>query len=238
MNDVPAETADAAERRIHAEGILRDTTGKLGVVVGNEHHERVQLALRSETGNGGERFLGFAFHARAVADGADGDAIILRELIADGEALRLRERTAERTVAQKNAFGIQVRFAMAGELAVDAAETFHGLGGHAVKAVERTHGIDAVFAVARVVDEIVSLMPFAAADGEHHAVDRRHNLRERRRTAPVRGRTADDRVQIHERHERTAGARIGERHISASAVFDRDRIFRRGLGGGREFGFE
>ena len=39
VQNIPAESADAVECRIHAERIRRDTTRKLGIIVGNDHHE-------------------------------------------------------------------------------------------------------------------------------------------------------------------------------------------------------
>ena len=91
-NNVPTERAHRLQAGLHRERIFRDAAGELGVVVGNNHHERVHLALGGEAGDGGEGFLGFAFHARAVADDAEGHAVALREFVADSQPLRLRQR--------------------------------------------------------------------------------------------------------------------------------------------------
>ena len=51
-----------------------------------------------------------------------GDAIASGHFVGDGQALRLRQRRAERAVAEQHALGIQMRFAVAGQLARDAAK--------------------------------------------------------------------------------------------------------------------
>ena len=50
-----------------------------------------------------------------------------------GHLVRLRQRGTKRTVAEENSLRIQMRFAVAGELAVDAAKTLQAIEGQAVE---------------------------------------------------------------------------------------------------------
>src|SRR6185369_18005111 len=98
-------------------------------------------------------FLGFTLHRGAVRDRANGDAIILRALVGDGESLGLRQSGAERTIAQKDPLRVQMRFAMTGKLAADAAKTFQVLKRHAVEPVIGAQGVDSVFGMTGIIDE-------------------------------------------------------------------------------------
>ena len=238
VNHIPAQGGHRVETRLHGEGILRDAAGELGVVVGKNQHEGIHAVLRGETGDGGEGFLGLAFHRRAVGDRADGDAVAASGLVAHREALRLRETGAERAVADEHALGVEVRLAMTGELAGDAAEALERVEGHAVEAVNRAQGVDAVLGVAGVVHEVERLMPLPPLRGEHLRVDRRHDFREGRRAAPVARRASDDCVDVHERDERAGRAWVGDGYGLASCVLDGDRVFGRGGRRRREAGLE
>ena len=131
-----------------------------------------------------------------------------------------------------------MRFAVARELARDAAETLERVERHAIETVERAQGIDAVLRVAGVVDEVERLVPLPPLRGEHDSVNGGHDFRERRRAAPMAGRAAVDGVDIHERDGCAAGARVGERDVRAGGVTDHRRKFRCGGRRGREFGFK
>jgi hypothetical protein len=73
------------------------------------------------------------------------------------------------------------------------------------KTIIAAQGVNAVFGMAGVVDEIESLMPRPPLGGEHEAVNGGHDFGERRRPAPVAGRAAIDRLGVHQRHQRARG---------------------------------
>ena len=129
-----------------------------------------------------------------------------------------------------------MRFAVAGEFALNTAKTLQILKRQAVETVEGAQGIDAVFRMAGVVDKMKSLVPWASLRGKHNAVDRGHDFGKPGRAAPVAGGAAVDGVKIHQRYERAAGARIGKRDFRAAGISHPHRISGRGFGRGREFG--
>ena len=238
IDDMPPERAHGGEGALHAEGVLRDAAGEFGVVVRNDEDERVDAIFFGQAGDGRERLLGFTFHRSAIGNRANGDAIIPPDFVRDGEPLGLRQSGAERAVAEENAFRVQMRFAVAGELAPDAAKTFQVFEGHAVEAVIGAEGVDSIFGVTGVVDEIKGLVPGAAFDREHDAVNGGHDFGESGRAAPMAGRAAVDGVDIHQRDESAVGAGIAEDDIGAGGVFDRDGILGRPGGGGGEPRFD
>jgi len=93
---------------VHREGVLRDPTGQLGVVVGDEEHERVEASLAGEPGNGREGLLGLALHRGAIGDGDHGYAIPSGELVTEGESLGLGKGRAERAVREQDTLGVDV----------------------------------------------------------------------------------------------------------------------------------
>jgi hypothetical protein len=129
-----------------------------------------------------------------------------------------------------------MRFAVAGELALDAAEALQVLERHLVETVVGAQGVDAVLGVAGVVDEIVGVVPGAALRVEHDSVDGGHHLREGRGPTPMTGSTAVDCMDIHQRHQGPGRPRIGEdnrlvrRTLHGHGVF---RRLRRGAGESR-----
>ncbi len=234
--DVPAEGGEGGEGGGHAEGVLADAAGEFGVVIGEDQDEGVQAAAGGEAWDGGEGFLGFALHGGAVGDDAEGDAVVVAESIAEGEALGLGEGGAEGAVAEEDAFGVEVGFAVAGEFALEAAEAFEGVEGEAVVAVVGAEGIEAVFSVAGVVDVMEGLMPGAALGLEHEAVDSGVDFGEGGGPAPVAGGAAVDGVDVHEGHEGAGGAGVGEEDIAVLGVSDADGVARGLGGGGRQAG--
>ena len=235
---VPSQRAHRRERPLHGEGVFRYASRKLGVIVRNHQHIRVHTRFGSQAGNGRERFFGLAFHRRAVAHGTNRNAIAFGNLVRDGQPLRLRQRGTERAVAEQHALRIQMRLAMASELAFDAAKRFQIFKCHSVESVVGAQRVNAVFGVAGVVDETKRFMPLAAWHGKHDPVDRGHDFCERGRPAPVTGRAAIDRVHVHQSHQRARGARIPQNHFLPRRVFDSNGILRRAARRGREPGFE
>ena len=225
-NHVPPQRAHRRKCGLHRVSIFGDAPGELGVVVRNHQHVRVHSPFGGQTGNSGERFFGLALHRRAIADGANRHAIPFGDPVGDGQALRLRQGRTERTVAEQHTFGIEMRLAVAGELAFDAAERFQVVKRHLIEAVVGSQRVDAVLSVARVVNEVKRLIPFAALRREHDAVDRRHDFCKGRRPAPVTSRPTIDGVHIDQRQQRARGARIAQDHFLAGGIFDLNGVFR------------
>ena len=71
-----------------------------------------------------------------------------------------------------------MRFAVAGQFALDAAKAFQILERHAVETIIAAQGVNPVFGVPGVVDEVIRLIPLAALSGKHDAMNRRHDFGE------------------------------------------------------------
>ena len=158
---------------------------------------------------------------------ADGDAITFGHLIGNRESLRLGKSRAERPIAQQNALRIQMRFAMASQLALDAAKAFQVFECHSIKTIVCAQRIDAILGMAGVVDEIISFMPGRGLNGKHVAVNGRHDFGEGSGTTPMTGRATVDCVDIHQRDQGTRRARIAQDDLLAFGIFDGDGIFGR-----------
>ena len=235
---VPAQRAHGRERQLHREGVFGYAAGQFCVVVRNNQHIGIDAALPRQTGNGRERFFRLALHRRAVADSANRHAIAPGDFVRDGQPLGLGQGGTERAVAKKNALRIQMRFAVAGQFALDAAKGFEVFKTHPVKSIVGAQRVDAIFCVARIVDEVERFMPLASLDGKHDPVNRRHDFCESGRSTPVTGCAAIDRVHVHQCHQRPSRARIAQNHLLPGGVFDFDEIFREATRRGGESGFD
>ena len=231
-DDIPAQAAQGLEAALHAEGILGDAAGELRVVIRNDKDKRVHAVFGGKSGNGGESFLRFAFHGGTIGHRDDRDTVAAGDFIGDREALGLGESGTERAVAKEHAFGIKVGFTVAGEFALDAAESFEVVKGHFVETVVSAQGVDAILGVAGVVDEIVGFMPGTALDGEHDGVDGGHDLGEGGRSAPVTGSAAIHGMNVHQGDEGASGTRIGDDDIFTLGVLDLEGVTRLAGSGG------
>ena len=113
-----------------------------------------------------------------------------------------------------------MRFAVAGQLGLDAPETFQGVGSHSVKTIICADSINAVLRMPGVVDEVVGFMPGAIRGREEHAMDSRTDLGEGRRSTPVAGGTSDDCMNIHERDQGSRRPRIGQGDGVSGSILD------------------
>ena len=226
-NHVPAQRTHRREGRLHRKCVFGDAPGQFCVIVGNDEQVGIDATLGRKTRNSRERFLGLSLHRSPVAHGANRDPIAEDNPVGNRQPLGLRQRGAERPVAQQDAFRIQVRFTVPGQFAPDAAKRFEVGKGQVVEAVVCPQCIDPVLGVARVVDEIESLVPLAACHRKHDPMNRRHDFRERGRPAPVTSRATVDGVHIHQRQQRSGGPRIGQDHFLPGCILDLDGVFRR-----------
>ena len=220
----PTQVLHRVKRRLHAKGVLRDSAGQLGVVVGDYHKKGIDPSLGRQARNGGKGFLGLAFHGRAIGHGQKGRSFAAGRSISDGQSLRLRHGRAERPVAQKNAFGVQVRFPVPRQLAGNGPKSAQVFQSHAVKAEIRPQGVNAVFRMAGVVHKVVGLVPRAILSAKEDAVNRRHNLRKGRRPAPMTGGASVHGVNVHQGDQSASGPRIAEDDVAAVQTFHRNGI--------------
>ena len=131
-----------------------------------------------------------------------------------------------------------MRFAVAGQIARDAAEALEAIKGEAVKAIQGAQGVNAVLGVPGIVDIIIGVKPGTFRRGEHEPVNRRIYFRKGGGAAPVTGRTTHHGMDIHEGNERAHGAGIRKGDRRTGGIGHGDRIFRRGGGSGCQFGNE
>ena len=225
LNHVPTQSADGLKAGLHGKTVVRDPAGELGVIVRKDQHKRVHLPFHRKARNGRDRLFGFTFHHGAVGNRADRHPIITRQSIANRQALRLWQAGAERTIADEHAFGIEMAFAMAGQLAVNAAETAQRGVILPVKIVIGAQRVHPVLGVAGVIHEIVGLVPLTAFRAEHDGVRGGHDFRKRRRSAPVTGSATGHGVDVHQSHRRARGIRISHRHGLTGGVVDAHGIF-------------
>ena len=220
LDDIPAQRAHRRERRLHAERVFCDAPDRLVSLSEMTRRKGLTRPLAARPGMAAKASLA-ALHRSAVGNGADRDTVILEQMIRDGQALRLGKRRAERPVAQEHPFRVQMRFAVAGQFALETAESLQILERHAVKSIIGTQGINAVLRVAGIVHEIKGQMPGAVLDGKHEAVNGGHDLGKGRRAAPMTSRAAVDGMDIHQRDQGAGGARIAQHHLRAGGVSTR-----------------
>ena len=226
LDHIPAQRTDGLEARLHGKAVIRNAAGKLGVIIGKNQHERIHVPFHGQARNGGERFLRFAFHHRAIGNGADRHAIVASQLIANRQPLRLRQSGAQRAVTDQHTLGIQMALTVTGELAMNAAKTAERRVILPVEIVISAQGVNPVLSVTGVIDEVKRFVPLPAFSGEHDRVSGRHDLSKRRWAAPVTGRSAGHRMNIHQGHCRARGIRVGHRHGLATGVVHADGILR------------
>src|SRR4051794_39828012 len=111
-----------------------------------------------------------------------------------------------------------MRFAVAGQFALDAAKAFEVFEGQLVETIICAQGVDAIFGVAGVVHEIEGLMPWPASGREHDAMNRGHDFSKRSRTTPVTSSAAINSMHVHERDQGASSARIRQAHVVSSGV--------------------
>ncbi len=143
------------------------------------------------------------------------------------QALRLWKCRAERSVAEQDAFGVEVRLTMSGEFARNTPEALEIIERHAIEAKVGAEGVDAVFSVTGVVHEVECLVPRATDGREHDGVHCREGFGVGRRTTPVACRAAIDGVDVHQGDQRPGRARIGHHDLVATGVANGDGELRR-----------
>ena len=117
-----------------------------------------------------------------------------------------------------------MRFAVAGQLAGNAAKTFEGIERHSVEAIEGAQGVDSVFGMAGIIDEIEVLVPGPVGFGEQDRMEGGQHFCEGCGSAPVTGCSAVDRMNIHQSHQGARGTRIRHGEFVACKISDRQGI--------------
>ena len=199
FSNIPTQRSHGFEGGLHGKRIGRDASRQLGVVVRNDHHEGIDSPFGRQTRDGRKGLFGFTLHGGSVRHQEHSDSLVSSELVSDGQTLGLANGGTQWSVGQKNSLGVDMRFAVAGQLGLDASETLQGLGSHSVKTIICADGINAVLRMPGVVDEVVGFVPRAIRGREEHTMDSGADLGEGRRSTPVAGCTANNCMNIHER---------------------------------------
>ena len=199
FSNIPTQRSHGFEGGLHGKRIGRDASRQLGVVVGNDHHEGIDSPFGRQTRDGRKGLFGFTLHGGSVRHQEHSDSFVSSELVSDGQTLGLTNGGTQRSVGQENPLGVDMRFAVAGQLGLNAPETLQGVGSHSVKTIIGPDGINTVLRMPSVVDEIIGFVPRAIRGREEHTMDSGADLGEGRRSTPVAGCTANNCMNIHER---------------------------------------
>ena len=111
------------------------------------------------------------------------------------------------------------------QFALDAPKSLQGIKRHAVETVIGAQSVNAIFAMAGVVDEIVGFVPGTSLDREHHPMNCGNYLSESGRASPMRSRAAIDCAHIHEGDEGATGTRIAQHGFFTFRILYFHRIF-------------
>ena len=135
--NVPPQFRQSRKCGFHRKTVFRNSSGKFGVVVRNNQNKRVDLIPARQSWNRRHCLFGLALHAASVRNYAECYTIPFCQFVTQSQSLCDRNSRAQRSVANEDAFWVEVAFSVPSQLAFNGAKLFQIIKRHSIEPILR-----------------------------------------------------------------------------------------------------